>query len=187
MLEFPVGYANIVHSVNSTGDDLYNCKNVQWGFSTKDAENVKYSYRWPGPKDSMDVTHLGHGELIYEHAMGGSDPSRNCKFIIWGSPALEDVSYSDFCASSSNLFGCIGLKKKSYCILNKRYSKEDYFALRKKIILQMNEIPFMDKRGHTYKYGEFFPTEFSPFGYNHTGSYDFFPISKEESLKQGYA
>ena len=186
MLEFPVRYANIVHSVNSTGDDLYNCKNVQWGFSTKDAENVKYSYRCPGPKDSMDVTHLGHGELIYEHAMGGSDPSRNCKFIIWGSPALEDVSYSDFCASSSNLFGCIGLKNKSYCILNKKYSKEDYEKLMSKIIDHMNKMPYTDKQGRVYKYGEFFPIEFSPFGYNESVANMFFPLLKEEAQRAGY-
>ena len=28
--------------------------------------------------------------------------------------------------NSNNLFGCTGFKRAEYCILNKRYNKEDY-------------------------------------------------------------
>jgi hypothetical protein len=41
--------------------------------------------------------------------------------------------------NSSNLFGCIGLRGKEYCILNKQYTKEEYEALVPKIIEKMKE------------------------------------------------
>ena len=60
------------------------------------------------------------------------------------------------------------MRNNSYCILNKQYTKEEYEALVSKIIEQMNTMPYVDKNGVTYKYGEFFPIELSPFGYNET-------------------
>jgi hypothetical protein len=71
----------------------------------------------------------------------------------------------------------VGLKKKQYCILNKQYTKEEYFALKEKIIEHMRK---------TNEYGEFFPSEICPFGYNETIAMDCFPASKEEVLKMGF-
>jgi len=51
------------------------------------------------------------------------------------------------------------LRNKQHCILNKQYSKEEYEALAPKIIQHMNDMPYTDKKGRVYKYGEFFPTE----------------------------
>ena len=50
----------------------------------------------------------------------------------------------------------------------------------------MNDMPYIDKKGNVYKFGEFFPSELSPFGYNETQAPEQFPLSKEEALKQGY-
>jgi hypothetical protein len=75
------------------------------------------------------------------------------------------------------LFGCISLQRKNYCILNKQYSKEDYFALREKIIEHMKK---------TGEWGEFFPIEMSPFGYNEADVFEYHPLSKEEVLKRGW-
>ncbi|MFH1388212.1 MAG: hypothetical protein ABIG88_02825, partial [Patescibacteria group bacterium] len=58
--------------------------------------------------------------------------------------------------------------------------------LRTKIIKHMNDMPYTDKKGRIYKYGEFFPPELSPFGYNETIANEYFPLTKEEALKQGY-
>ena len=55
-----------------------------------------------------------------------------------------------------------------------------------KIIEHMNEIPYKDKKGSVYKYGEFYPLELCPFGYNETSGMDQFPLTKEEALKRGY-
>ena len=55
-----------------------------------------------------------------------------------------------------------------------------------KIKKQMNEMPYTDKQGNVYKYGEFFPAEFSPFAYNETIAQEYFPLTKSEIKKQGY-
>ena len=51
----------------------------------------------------------------------------------------------------------------------------------------MNSMPYTDKKGRVYKYGEFFPAEMSPLAYNQTLAYDFFPLTKEEAEEQGLA
>ncbi len=91
------------------------------------------------------------------------------------------------CSGGSNLFGCVGMKKGNYCILNKQYSKEDYTALVKKIREHMNQMPYRDTKGRIYTYGEFFPIEFSPFAYNTTLALDLFHLTKEQALAKGYA
>ena len=55
-----------------------------------------------------------------------------------------------------------------------------------KIKKHMNEMPYIDKQGNVYKYGEFFPPELSPFAYNETIAQEYFPLTKEEAIKKGY-
>jgi hypothetical protein len=98
----------------------------------------------------------------------------------------SDLTYSDFCSGSSDLFGCVGLRHKQYCILNKQYTKEEYEKLVPKIIEHMSKMPYIDQRGRVYKYGEFFPSELSPFCYNETIAQEYFPKTKEEAKKDGY-
>ena len=55
-----------------------------------------------------------------------------------------------------------------------------------KIIEHMNKMPYTDKKGRIYKYGEFFPPELSPFAYNETIAQEYFPLTKEQAIEQGY-
>lgn len=180
--KFPQKYARNVKSVNCTGDELRDCNNVHFGFNCYGTENAKFSIRSAKSKDIMDADYIAC-ELAYEHALGGSQNSQNVKFIIDGQPNCSELEYCDHCHSSSNLFGCIALKSKDYCILNKAYSKEEYKQMIDKIKHQMQEIPYIDNNGLMYKYGEFFPIEFCPFGYNESVANDFFPLTKEEIQK----
>jgi hypothetical protein len=50
---------------------------------------------------------------------------------------LTESMYCDQCFDSSNLFGCIGLRNKQYCILNTQYTKEAYETLVPQIIEHM--------------------------------------------------
>lgn len=50
----------------------------------------------------------------------------------------------------------------------------------------MNEIPYVDSKGRVYKYGEFFPIEFSWYGYNNTLAQDFFPLEKKNVEDEKY-
>jgi hypothetical protein len=51
----------------------------------------------------------------------------------------------------------------------------------------MKKLAYSDKEGRVYRYGEFFPIELSPFGYNETVAQEYFSINEEVSLATGYA
>jgi hypothetical protein len=127
----------------------------------------------------------GGGELGYETTNPGFS-AYHVKFIAQGN-AQREVEYSLLNYSSSNLFGCIGLRNKQYCVLNKQYTKESFDKLRTKIIEHMDKMPYIDKKGRVYKYGEFFPPELSPFAYNETIAQEYFPLSKAEAESKGYS
>ncbi len=55
-----------------------------------------------------------------------------------------------------------------------------------KIKKHMYDMPYLDKKGRLYKYGEFFPFEISPLSYNQSMVQDYFPLEKEEILYKGY-
>ena len=184
-LKFPRKYLRMINCVDSIGDEIKDCHNVNYLFKGSGNENIKYGYRVSYASDSMDVCH-SWAELAYEHALGGSENSTNVKFIITGNVANSILEYCDSCQSSSNLFGCVGLKNKKYCILNKQYTKEEYEKLVPKIKQHMNDMPYVDVKGRVYKYGEFFPYELCPFGYNEAVVNDHFPLSKEEIMARGY-
>ena len=178
-------YANIVKSTDSTGDNLMNVKDVKNGFDVYEVEHGRYLHRFLKSKDSMDVAYSSSDELMYEY-INTCHHGYSVKFSANGIDALTNAEYTDYCPSSSHLFACIGLKSKQYCILNKQYAKEEYESLVPRIIKHMNDMPYVDKKGRVYRYGEFFPPELSPFAYNETIAQEYFPLTKEEAEKQGY-
>lgn len=172
---------------NVTGDYVYHSKNARNCFKIVEAENVAYCQNnWAEVKDSYDTLVVGNAGLLCEVGESGVGGVENCKFSFWCWPSVFNLEYSLICGSSSDLFGCVGLRKKQYCILNKQYSKESFFSLREKIVQHMNEIPYIDGKGRLYRYGEFFPAEFSPFAYNETLAQEYYPLKKEETLAAGF-
>jgi hypothetical protein len=183
-------YAQLIKTVQSTGDNLKNAKNCRecFDFSGDNYENSAFShYIGIGLKDSYDVYGLSRGEMIYESLSLGFESTENANYLfsqfIKGS---TNISYSLNCTASQNLFGCTGLRNKQYCILNKQYTKEAYEELVPKIIDHMNTQAYADKQGRVYKYGEFFSADLSPFAYNETIAQEYFPLTKAEAEKQGY-
>ena len=176
-----------IKTVNSTGDNLESTKNCKMCFDASGKiEDVKYSH-WLAidAKDAYDSgPGVGQAELVYDVFDTGIGNFRNLfTSVVYSS---NEIEYSFNCHGCSSLFGCIGLRSKKYCILNKQYTKEEYELLIPKIKEQMNEMPYKDKKGRVYKYGEFFPAELSPFAYNETVAQDYFPITKEEAEDMGY-
>ncbi len=179
-------YARVLRSVNATGDNIYNAKNVHSSFDVYDVEDVKYAFRSFSEKDSMDVFGAGpNSNHSYECVSTGIQGSME-KFSAYIWENISNVEYSVFCHSVSRAFACIGLRNKQYCILNKQYSKEEYEELVPRIVEHMNSMPYVDKQGRTYKYGEFFPPNLSPFAYNETIAQEYYPLTKEQTKQQGY-
>ena len=160
------------------GDNVINSVNSYVVFDSDKLENVRYSSRMlNGTKDSMDISSYGYGcELSYEgYGLGGGVNA--CLFTRQCFEGCDAVLYSDLCSNAQNLFGCICLRKTSFCIFNKKYSEQDYNALKERIIAQMREAG---------EYGEYFPGSLSPFGYNESSAMLYYPLSKEEALESGY-
>jgi hypothetical protein len=186
-LNFPRRFAKMIQAANSSGDNLENCKNCYNCFDIfeggEDCRHVFLSYS--KVKDSMDVDRVGLGtELGYDSSTiyPGSRVFFS-RFTI----GSHDVQYSYNNHNSSYLFGCVGLRNKQYCILNKQYTKEEYESLVPKLVEQMNTIPYVDAGGRIYKYGEFFPIELSPFGYNETLAHEMYPLTIEEAVTKGFS
>ncbi len=187
--EYPKKYFQGIKNTNSTGVYVTNSKNVKNSYLVENAEDIKYSqYISTSPnKDCFDISVWGNGsELAYEYSASGAG-LYNSKFIIDCWPNVRNIEYSLHCRSSSDLFGCVGLKNKQYCVLNKQYTKEEYEELVLKIKKHMNDMPYIDKKGLIYAYGEFFPIEFSWLGYNNTMAQEFFLLTKDEAIENGYS
>jgi len=182
-------YANLINTENVVGDHVENSKNCHYCFDLAgEAENSKFCH-WGtyGLKDSYDTGPGtgGKSELTYEGISIGVNNAQ-CTFgaIIWYS---NDVHYSFNCQDSEHLFGCVGLRNKKYCILNKQYTKEEYEALLPKVIEHMNTSPYVDSKNREFRYGQFFPPEISPFSYNETVAQDYMPLSSESAGEKGFA
>ena len=167
-------FADIRNSTNCTGNGILNCKNSTNCFYARACEDMHYLSSGNEIKDSYDLTPAGKSSQCYE----GLTPDHDSKvlFSIY-SLKSQELSYVENCHSSKYLFGCSAIKHGRYCILNKEYSKEEYFILRDKLIEHMKK---------TGEYGEFFPSEMSNFGYNETMAQEYFPLTKEEALAKGF-
>jgi len=186
ILKYPQKFANIIRSVDSTGNNLdgtKNCKNCfDVSSGVKDCSNIWLSYS--AVSNCYDCDHFGRNSQDC-YNVSTVYPGNNVFFsrFIFDS---HNIYYSYNCHNCSSIFGCVGLRNKNYCIFNKQYSKEEYEKMVEKIKHHMDEMPYIDKAGISYKYGDFFPHNLSPFGYNETVAQELFPLSKEEAEGKGY-
>lgn len=157
-------FVNTNQSENFSGDFIFNSKNIFWSFDISECEDLRYCYDAWGIKDCMDTYQtMDKAELHYEtHA---SSESFNARFANI-SHRNSEISYTDLCFDSQQLFGCVGVRRAKNCIFNKQYAKAEYDELVARIIEHMKE---------TGEWGEFFPMNLSTFSYDETLAKDFFP------------
>jgi hypothetical protein len=176
-LKFPKKSIHGIQNENVVGDYLSGCKNAYYCFDSASLWDCSYIFQGFNPlKNCMDIQECGDAELLYETAFSGYG-AYNLKFCSHSLGTSSDMEYCIHSQHASNLFGCIGIQHKKYCILNKQYSEKEYKELVPKIIEQMK------KDG---EYGEFFPADMSPFAYNETIAQIQYPLTKQEALKRGY-
>ncbi len=176
-------------NVNVSGDYIYESKNVHDSYMVAGAEDSRFLsfISVPKAKDCYDYYGWGDGaELIYECSVVGFG-ANNVKFSDQCWSNAQNVEYSIYAINGCrDCFGCVNLKKKQYCILNKQYSKEDYEKLKSEIIADMDKNPYIDAKGRVWKYGEYLPSDLAPFAYNESTAGKFFPKTKEEALAEGF-
>jgi len=175
-------------SYNVTGDYVFTSKNSKECYILNGAENCKWCQfvTVDSTKDCYDYSGWGHNvSQIYESiTVGNGADSVFFSFECW--PDSLNLQYCYWNISGKNNLGCVNLKRKQYCILNKQYTKEEFFKLKEKIIEDMEKNPYVDKLGREFYYGEFFPPEFSEFSYNKSNAMRFFKKTETEALAEGF-
>ncbi len=162
-----------LRTTDSTGNHMTNCDKCKNCFSLDDSQNCRNLLRGVSVKDSID----SFCTLYTEVSGNNSCPSGgySLKHSIWSNARYSE--YLDLCIECEYCFGCVGLRKKKYCILNKQYSKEEYEILKSKIIEDM------EKRG---EYGKFPPYSMGLGYYNLSTGVIYFPdMTREEVVKRG--
>lgn len=173
----------IDRSVNCTGNLIKDSKNCHDVWNVEKSENSSHSLLCLDLKDSHDCFSVWESELCHEVMAGMNLSQVYFSTHIFG--PSSNIYYCNLFFGSNNCFGCSNFNNSEYTILNKKYSKEDYEKLKAEIIKHMDDMPFVDKAGRVYKYGEFLPFEASSFSYEESVANEYFPMSKDDMKKEG--
>ena len=180
---FPHEYARLKNCEDVVGNSAENSKNCRYVFDViasekfpVGAENTHYSVMCGiDLKDAFDIyQHGGNSESVY--SIAGGEHCQNCHFCLRPLDSSGEI-YCENCDSCTDCFGCTGLKRKQYCILNKQYTKEEYEKKVDEIITQMRQ---------DGEWGEFFDPKISLFAYNESMAMDYSPMSKLDVESAGF-
>ncbi len=173
-IKIPLKFYHGNKNENSTGDYIEGTKNTKYAFNCRLSENLTYAQDAWEARDCLDLTETLDNELDYE--LEGAAYGSKC---VVGSKSWynHNALYSELNFNCNDIFGCVGLRKKSYCIFNKQYKEEDYKRLKTKLIEHMKI---------TKEWGEFFPIRISPFPYNDSLAQDYFPLEKKDVEERGW-
>ena len=167
-----------MHAIGCTdcnGDYLENsknCKNCYFTWSSEDCGNCVLLIT---ANDCFQSGFTGHHSQRCYHSqalVNGVD----CKFCF-GIVDSYDAQYCDTILHCKHCFGCTGLQHKEYCILNRQYTKQEYETLVPHIIEKMKA---------DGEWNQFFPKDCSCFAYNESTAMEYWPLSKEQALAEGY-
>lgn len=187
-VKFPVKFTHSLRNFNSTGEYVFDSKNVKDSFIVLNTEDSRYSQEISmGPvRDAYDYTQWGNNaERIIECVSVGEGAS-DVRYSLHAWPNVRDVEYCMWTLSSAHMFGCVNIRKKEFCILNKQYAPEEFHKLKQEIIAGMKKRPYIDALGRKYYYGEYFPSEFSPFAYNESLAHRYLSLTGDEAKSQGF-
>lgn len=160
---------------NVTGDHIVNCKNCIECYDSARLEDCGYLIFSFNSKDCFDGhVVVDNCQLCYGTISTINQYNTQFTFVSFYS---KNSIYLDHCQYSQECFGCSGLKRQKYCILNKQYSKDDYENMRSRIITHMKE---------TGEWGTPLPPQLSPFGYNETVAQEYFPMDEASVKKTGW-
>ncbi len=174
-IETPRRNLFLVQCENALGDHLKNCKNCEYCYDCIDIEGAKWVTNAPVKCDHiMDID--GCGWLFWSYSCIATQGNHHL-FSDHHWPEGSDLIYCSFSSGSMNCFGCVGLRKGKYSILNKEYSKEEYEVLAARIVEHMEK---------TGEWGQSFLPAFTRYAYNETVANQYYPLSKDQALALGY-
>lgn len=174
-------WAKNKNAANCSWTWIYQCSNIEnWNLvrNMNDGRNIicwTWWYTWSSHiYDGLDVwldTHHMYGTGM---AWTNSEHLYCCSWIT----RCMNLFYCYHMESCSFCLGCIWLKNKSYCILNKQYTKEERYSKVDEIFWKMHE---------DWTLWDFFPATMNPFYFNDTAAYLIDPsFTKEEVTAKWY-
>ena len=165
------------------------CQNIKNGdalFNCFDVSDAKHSFNVKWGKNLIFTGWIGWVENAYDICGWGSSTANNiygvagvkgdhvyCSSHIIGT----NIFYSYYLEDCSYCIGCIWLKNKQYCILNKQYSKQQWKILADKIFKKMED---------KWTLWDFFSWSTNPFYFNDTIAGMLWDFSKEEVEEKWY-
>ena len=159
-----------------SGNIIRESKNAHESFLVRRAQDCRFCFASIDLKDCYDLTFFGlNAELLYECAGSGIN-THNLQFCNECWNGSSNLLYCAFCSGCEHCFGCVGLKRKKFCILNKQYSETEYHEIVGKIVEHMR---------NTREWGEFFPLELSSIPYNLSLAHRYFPLTEDDANLQG--
>ncbi|MFH0820797.1 MAG: hypothetical protein V1908_03415 [Candidatus Peregrinibacteria bacterium] len=105
-------------------NDMSDCSNCYLCARTHKCRDMMYAYRGNGSSSCIDCAEAIKSELLYECVECVS--CYNSKYLFFCSECSDSAFLID-CRNCMNCFMCSNLRNKQYYILNKPYSKEEYF------------------------------------------------------------
>jgi len=171
------GSNRLVYNINVTdciGNHLINAKNCEHCYDAYEIEECANCTWIFESHHCAGIYGMGTSEWVYESV---GVEKLNCGAFNTFVSDSGYAYYSDLSFYCRDIFGCAGLKRKQYCILNRQYSPDEYQTLRAAIIEHMQR---------TGEWGQFFPPALSPFAYNETVAQERFPLTKEQAENAGY-
>ena len=159
----------------AAGDFLLHCKRCNDAFVLKNSEDCSFASHGENNRDCQDCNYFDNSELQYFCTNLEKNYRAAFGALVW---YTSDSYYVTSCFNSNHLFGCSGMKKHAFCVLNKEYPPAEYEHLVARIIEHMK---------HTGEWGRYFPAAVAPFSYNESTAADYFPLSRDEALRRGYS
>ena len=163
-------------SEDCTGDMVFGSKNCKSCFDCSGCEDCVHVTNTPKGFQSRDANYTAPDGIRFCYnvcSTVGSERSMGT-FLLWYG---DDAYYSRECHHCSHIFGCISMRNKKFCILNKQYTEQEYNELVPRIIEHMRK---------TGEWGEYLHPSLSNMGYNETLAQDYFPLTKEKASAQGF-
>ncbi len=159
---------------------LTHCVDIQDGyFLTRftHGKNIMLGEGWDQSTNCYDCFYVWTNAHDYYAMVSSGINSSQCYCSVWITHS-QNIYYSYYLDNCSFCLWCIGLKNKSYCILNKQYTKEERYEKVDEIFTQMEK---------DWQLWEFFPATMNPFYFNDTAAYLIDPsFTKEEVTAKWY-
>lgn len=105
-------------------NEVYHSKNVTYGFDSAKCTDSTYIYDSSRCDKVVDCDYAVESQLCYESV--DAFKAYNCDYMSYCGANIQDSAYCHWCWDSHDLFGCVYLQNKSFCIFNRQLTEAAY-------------------------------------------------------------